>query len=102
MNEQLKMRHAEYIKEVRGLWLTQFPVIAAACIVIVFGMIWGMVKLTGAQPFNADWRIVAACVSLALMIPPIKLLYPERPTEESVAHDQVLNALGRQLSSKQK
>lgn len=102
MNEHLKVQFEEYRKEVRDLWLKTIPAMVVVCVVVFYGITWVMTQLIFTQPLEIDWRIIAACFSVATIIPPIMMLYPERPTEESVAHDQVLNAIGSQLSSKQK
>lgn len=72
MDKELEERLAAYRTEMRDLWL------------------------------KMDWRFVAAIMSIVLMIPPVKMMYPERPTQSSVEHDRLLNEIGRRLSARQR
>lgn len=95
MSKELNARMAEYHKEVRDLWLKTILPFSALCLAITFGLTWGVMQL-GGQP-SMDWRLLALGMSVVLMILPIKMLYPECPTEEGIAHDRVLNAIGQKL-----
>jgi hypothetical protein len=43
----------------------------------------------------ADWHVFAAIAWVALMILPIILLNPKRPTEQDIELDLILNEVGR-------
>lgn len=100
MSDQLEYeaRLADYHKAVRNLWLKIIPALLCVSVVISFGVFWLLIHFSGVVPLDTpDWRLVAAVSSVALLILPVKLHYPERPSPESVKLDKLLNAIGRQL-----
>lgn len=97
---ELEYRLAAYHVELREFWLKQVPFLAIICAAVAFGMTWSMLELSGAQLFNTDWRVMGAIISVGLMILPVQMLYPERPTLASIEHDRVLNQIGHRLTAR--
>lgn len=95
MKEVLENRLYEYRKERRKFWLMEFLPLALICVAVCFGLSYFGHRFFGEM--IADWRIVASVFSVALLIPPIKMMAPEKPTYESVAYDDVLRQIGAKL-----
>lgn len=95
MSKEFNAKMAEYHKEVHELWLKTIMPVAALCIVISVSLTWGVMQFSEQSSIN--WLLPALCLFVISMILPIKMLYPERPTEESIAHDRVLNAIGQKF-----
>lgn len=95
--QELALRELEYKKTVRDFWLKDMSVFGAIGLVVVFGMTWALMHYTGwlkANPGSMEWMIHAGLLWAVMMIPPIKTLYPERPTMTHIHHDRVLNTIG--------
>jgi uncharacterized protein (DUF983 family) len=64
--------------------------------IIMSLMIFGVTQLIPMERYHVSVLIVLAVV---IMIPPVKMLKPIRPTENSFKYDQLLNQIAR-LSDK--
>ena len=102
MSNDLNQRVAEYRKEVRMFWLQEASWIAVLGAVVIFGGAWFCARQYPQISAALDWRVQAAVVWVFGLIAPLKMLYPRRPTQEDVEHDEMLNAIGEKLRQQQR
>lgn len=93
LNELLQRHKADIL----SFW-KQFAAFAVLDFVVVFGLVFASVHF-GLYVESTDWKITAALFWFILLIPPFKMMYPEKPTEELVELNKVLNEIGRRVNS---
>lgn len=96
INQRLSAQLSDYRTEMRAFWLREVPGIGLIGAIVVFPLVWAMATY-GAEPLDMDWRIAALLLWAVLMVPPIKLMHPEKPDRERVAYDLELNALAQRV-----
>lgn len=95
---EMAKRIADYRIEQRTFWLNEFPLLAALTIIFSFGLSYLCISFMG--PMIADWRVVSALFSIAMLIPPVWMMAPEKPTLEAAEYDNLLNQIGAELRIK--
>ena len=93
MSTLLDVRLAEYEAELRTLWFKWIPTLAAASLTVVTGAFWLILDLAGLRVHVSDWWPWAAVVATLFLYPAVYYLYPVRPTELSIALDNLLGSL---------
>lgn len=83
-----EQRKQEYSADCRKFWLNEFSPLAAIGALVVFGGMYGLSKI-GITP-DSDWRLSALLIWAVLLIPPVKMMYPEMPHPNDVLYDQAL------------
>jgi hypothetical protein len=99
MSALLDVRLAEYEAELRTLWFKWIPALAAASLTVVMGAFWLILDLAELRVHVSDWWPWATVVATLIMYPAIYYLYPVRPTEQSIALDNLLGSI-RQRTAK--
>lgn len=93
LNELLQ----QYRADVMAFWL-EFSALSSICFVVVFGLVFASVHF-GLYAESTDWKVTATLIWLVLLVPPFKMMYPEKPSEEIVELNKVLNEIGRRVNS---
>jgi len=93
MSALLEVRMAEYEAELRNLWFKWIPGLAAASLTVVMVAFWLILDLAEFRVHVSDWWPWAAVVTTLLLYPVIYYLYPVRPTQQSIALDNMRGAL---------
>jgi hypothetical protein len=83
-----EQRMQEYREECLGFWLKEFTLVAAIGALVVFGGMYGLSRI-GITP-DLDWRVLALLLWGLMLIPPVKMLHPEKPNPNDVLRDQAL------------
>lgn len=83
-----EQRIQEYHQECRDFWFKEFSLIAVIGAIVIFGLMFGLTKF-GVSP-DLDWRLLSFIFWTGLLIPPIKIMHPERPDPSDVLRDQAL------------
>lgn len=99
MSALLEVRLAEYEAELRTIWFKWIPTLAAVSLTGVMGAFWLILDLAGFRVHVSDWWPWAAVVATLFLYPAVYFLYPVRPTEQSIALDNLLDSL-RQRTAK--
>lgn len=95
VNQALELRMAAYRKERRDFWIKEMPFMALACL-LASSVFWGVLHFAGVE--IDYWKF--GLVSLALLVLPILITHPKRPTKETVAYSKLLNEIGDALNTK--
>lgn len=92
IRNELEHREIAHRIAVRYFWLHQVSIMALVSVLTTFSLMkvcYATVLLYG--PWTvADWRIIAAMLSIVLLIPPIVMGHPEAPTEHDVRLDRAI------------
>lgn len=89
---RLADRKARYRTEIRAFWVGEFLPVAAVILVVGVAAGWLFHHFSGAHGIGF-WMRVLVVAALA-MIPPVTLMHPKPPDEDSVAYDMLLNKIG--------
>lgn len=87
IRNELDHREIAHRIAVRYFWLHQVSMMALVSVLTTFSLMYATVLLYGPWT-EADWRIIAAILSIVLLIPPIGMQHPKAPTEHDVRLDR--------------
>lgn len=97
MTDDLKIATEKYREQVRIFWTRDALILFVFGLAVISAVMWGLAQFFGGQPLDTDWRIVSVIFTVSAMVPCVLVLHPDKPTQESVAYDKLLNELGREL-----
>lgn len=72
----------------------------AITVPIASALVWGLTELSGYRLGTDAKLLLAAFASIVILTPQIQYFYPLKPTEESIAYDNLLDSLGRRIASR--
>lgn len=83
-----EQRIQEYRRECQEFWLKEFTLFAVIGAFVTFGGMYGLTRV-GMTPV-LGWRLLALLFWGLIMIPPVIMMHPKKPSPNDVMLDQTL------------